>query len=474
MNTKGVAGRVRALRMRPLAMGLAAVCMTSISFAGDATAREVDVRALASRFPQIIVPPARTRPATLVTNCDDAGPGSLRDTIEAAVDGDTVDLSGLTCSRISLSTGAIIFGANSLAIEGPGENDLMIDGTLSGAVLYHLGSGTLIVNNLSIGYGFKYRSDNGVTGSCVHTQGNALLTNVRVTTCNTVSTSNYPALGGAIWAGGAVQLTNSQVTMSEAHALGNGYASGGGVYALGGLVALYSTVSNNVALVESTSTPSFGGGVFARGASLVLGSTISGNQSWRMGGAAFADNTGLSTSIVNSTVSGNVADTIGGVFGRGPLDIYNSTIAFNTSHTWTDGAGHYFAAGVYITTSGNLNSSIISNNVNTAAPFDTADSTGASGAGWNGSNNNVMNCLLPCPTDTSHEDPGLHALADNGGVTKTHVPTPGIWDTFGGTNLLGLQWDQRGPGFPRQSAGDFPEIGALQINSDIIFANGFN
>jgi hypothetical protein len=474
MNTMGLAGRVRALRMRPLAMGLAAVCAASFSFASDATAGTANLRELASRFPQVIVPPAPTRPATLVTNCDDSGPGSLRDTIEAAVDGDTVDLSGLTCSRISLSTGAIVFGANSLAIDGPGENKLMIDGALSGAVLYHLGTGTLIVNDLSIGYGFKYRSDNGVTGSCVHTQGNALLTNVRVTTCNTVSTFNYPALGGAIWAGGAVQLMNSEVTMSEAHALGNGYASGGGVYALGGLVALYSTLSNNVALVESTSTPSFGGGGFARGGSLIFASTISGNQAWRMGGLALADNTGLTSNIVNSTVSGNVADTIGGVFGRGPLNIYNSTVAFNTSHTWTDGAGHYFAAGVYITTSGNLDSTIISNNVNTAAPFDTADSTGASGAGWNGSNNNVMNCLLPCPTDTSHEDPGLHPLQDNGGPTKTHVPTPGIWDTFGGTNVLSLPWEQRGAGFPRQSAGDFPEIGALQINSDIIFANGFN
>jgi hypothetical protein len=474
MNTMSLAGRADALRMRPLAMGLAAICAASVSFAGDATAGATNLRELASRFPQIIVPPAPTRPATAVTNCDDAGPGSLRDTVEAAVDGDTIDLSGLTCSRISLSTGAIVFSANSVAIEGPGENELMIDGTLSGAVLYHLGSGTLIVENLSIGYGFKYRSDYGVTGSCVHTQGNALLTNVRVTTCNTVSTSNYPALGGAIWAEGAVQLTASEVTMSEAHALGNGYASGGGVYALGGLVSIYSTLSNNVALVESTSTPSFGGGVFARGASLMLGSTVSGNQAWRMGGAAFADNTGLATSIVNSTVSGNFADTIGGVFGRGPLDIYNSTIAFNTSHTWTDGAGHYFAAGVYITTSGNLDSSIISNNVNTAAPFDTADATGTSGSGWNGSNNNVMNCLLPCPTDTSHEDPGLHPLMDNGGPTKTHVPTPGQWDIFGGTNLLNLTWEQRGPGFPRQSVGDLPEIGALQVNSDIIFANGFN
>jgi len=444
------------------------------SFAGDAAAGATNLAELATRFPQIIVPPAPTRPATVVTNCDDAGPGSLRDTVEAAVDGDTIDLSGLTCSRISLTTGAIIFGANSLAIDGPGENELMIDGTLSGAVLYHLGSGTLLVENLSIGYGFKYRSDSGVMGSCLHTQGSAVLTNVRVTTCNTVSTSNYPALGGAIWAGSLVELVTSEVTMSEAHALGNGYASGGGVYALGGLISIYSTISNNVALVESTSTPSFGGGAFARGSSLLLGTAVSGNQAWRMGGVAFADNTGLSSEIANSTISGNFANRIGGVFGRGPLNIYNSTIAFNTSHEWTDGASHYFAAGVYITVSGNLNSTIISNNVNTAAPFDTADATGASGSGWSGSNNNVMNCLLPCPTDTSHEDPGLHPLQDNGGLTKTHVPTPGQWDTFGGTNLPGFQWDQRGPGFPRQSVGDWPEIGALQINSDIIFANGFN
>ena len=431
------------------------------------------MRELAARFPDIIVPADQPRPTAVVSNCDDSGPGSLRDTVENAASGDLVDLTGLTCSRISLSTGAIVFGQQNLAIQGPGENALMVDGTLSGGVFYGLGTGTLEISDLSMGYGFKYRNDVDVLGSCIHAQGNLLLTNVRATTCNTVSAYGYSALGGAVWAEGLVELIDSEITMSEAHATGFGYASGGGVYALGGLVSLYSTLSNNVALDEGY-RPSFGGGAFARGSSTILASTISGNQALRMGGLAFADNTGLSSVIINSTVSGNFADTIAGVFGRGPLNIYNSTIAFNTSHTWTDGAGHYFAAGVYITTSGNLDSTIISNNVNTAAPFDTADSTGASGAGWNGSNNAVMNCLLPCPTDTSHEDPGLHPLMDNGGPTKTHVPTPGNWDIFGGTNLLNMLWEQRGVGFPRQSAGDFPEIGALQINSDIIFANGFN
>lgn len=473
MTTMGLTGRVRALRMRPLATGLAAVFAASVSFAGHATAATDKMRELATRFPQIIVPADQPRPAAVVSNCDDSGPGSLRDTIENATSGDLVDLSGLTCSRISLSTGAIVFGQNDLAIQGPGENELMIDGTLSGAILYQLGSGTLVVSDLSIGYSFKYRSDVDVLGSCIHAQGNVLLSNVRVTTCNTVSAGPHAALGGAIWAGGAVQMDHSDVSWSEAKASGYGYASGGGVYALGGIVATYSTISHNVALSESA-TPTFGGGAFARGSSLIFASTVNTNYAARDAGLAFADNTGLTSTIVNSTVSGNHAGTIGGVFSRGPLNIYNSTIAFNTSYNWTDGAGHYFAAGVYITASGNLDSSIISNNINSAAPFDTADSTGATGAGWNGSNNNVMNCLLPCPTDTSHEDPGLQPLMDNGGPTKTHVPTPGIWDTFGGTNVLGLPNEQRGNGFPRQSPGDFPEIGALQINSDIIFANGFN
>ena len=411
-----------------------------------------------------------------VTNCNDSGSGSLRDTINSAVSGDTVDLTQLTCSRITLTSGAIVFGQSQLAIDGPGEGRLMIDGGLSGAVLYDLGAGTLSVQDLSIGYGFKYRSDNDVMGSCVHAQGNVILRNVSVSTCNTVSATNHAALGGAVWAGGQAYLSHSTITMSEAHASGYGYASGGGVYALGGLVSFYSTISDNVALSESASTPTFGGGAFVRGGALIFGTTVSGNQAARMGGLALADNNGMSGTLVNSTVSGNVANSIGGVFSRAALNLYNSTIAFNTSHQWSDGAGHYLGAGVYITTSGEMDSTIIANNVNTdpAAPTPTADLTGAPSTGFNGGNNNVMFCGVACPTDTSHEDPGLHPLRDNGGPTLTHVPTPGQWDTFGGTNPLNLLYDQRGPGFPRQSAGDWPEIGALQINSDIIFVNGFN
>ena len=445
------------LRQLPLAASLAAA-----------------VSAFAPAHAALLTAPATQVPSAIVSNCDDSGPGSLRDSLEAAVDGDTIDLTQLTCSRITLTTGAIIFGANNVAIVGPGRNELMIDGGLGGAVLYHLGFGTLVVRDLSIGYSFKYRNDVQVAGSCVHSGGNALLQSVTITTCNTVSAAGYSALGGAVYAAGIAQLENSTVTMSEAKANGTGYASGGGVYGVNGVNAIYSTISNNVALVEG-GTPSYGGGIFARGTSLILSSTISGNQALEMGGIAFVDYNSAHQVVINSTISGNRSTRFGGLFSLSRVDFYNSTIAFNTSHEWTDGT-HFFAAGVHIMVPGEMDSTIIANNVNDdpLAPTPTADLTGAAGAGFNGGNNNVMFCGTACPTDTSHEDPGLHPLQDNGGLTKTHVPTPGIWDTFGGTNLLNLTWDQRGPGFPRQSPGDWPEIGALQINSDIIFANGFN
>lgn len=465
-------------RLRTLAACLAG-CLTTAAGTAHATAWRTSVPLAPAKVAMPSISsnaPTRQPHAPLVSNCNDSGAGSLRDALQSAANGDTVDLTQLSCSRISLSTGAIVFGAASVAVEGPGENALLIDGQLSGGVLYHLGAGTLILNNLSIANGHKYRSDAAARGGCVHTEGNVLLTNVAIDNCMAVSISNQSALGGAIWSGGETQLDHSRITGSEAHATGNGYASGGGVYALGGFVSFYSTIDRNVALSEAASTPTFGGGVFARGGVLIIGTTVSNNQSARMGGLALADNNNQIATLVNSTVSGNRANVVGGVFARPTLNLYNSTIAFNTSHQWADGSGHYFGAGLYVTKAGKMDSTIIANNINTdaAAPTPTADFTHATNAGFNGGNNNVMFCSSACPTDTTHEDPGLHPLRDNGGQTLTHVPTPGQWDTFGGTNVLNQLFDQRGPGYPRNPAGIGIEIGAFQLNPELIFANGFN
>jgi len=121
-----------------------------------------------------------------------------------------------------------------------------------------------------------------------------------------------------------------------------------------------------------------------------------------------------------------------------------------------------------------MDSTIISSNINAGVDLPTAGLTGATSTLFSGGHNDVMFRDFTCPDDTTNEDPGLHPLQDNGGLMRTHVTTPGTWDRVGGRNVLPLVFDQRGRGFPREPVGDRIEIGALQINFDIVFVNGFN
>ena len=417
-------------------------------------------------------PGASSFPADdVVTNCDDSGPGSLRDTIANAATGDTIDLTQLDCSRITLTTGTIVIAQSNLSLQGPGRFGLTIDGSgyHGDSVFFDVGDEAFSVNDLTITGGTKYEFGEDAKGGCIYGAGNVIVEYSTITGCS-VSANGGNAFGGGVFALGRVYLLNSTVALNSANS--PNYTDGGGVYAQGGLIAKYSTIAQNYAYTPF-STTSFGGGVFAHGTVLIENCTVYANFAERMGGLALADTTGATATISNSTISGNTAGRIGGLFVRPPLRIYNSTIAFNSASYWTDGTTD-FAAGLYIASSGVMDSTIVANNVNINAPTPTADLTGASGVALTGGNNDVMFCGVSCPGDTSSGDPGLHALVDNGGATRTHLPTPGSWEGAGGSNVLNLAWDQRGPSFPRQAAGNFPDIGAVQTNTDVIFVNGFN
>ena len=66
------------------------------------------------------------RGALQVTNCNDNGAGSLRGTIASAVSGDVIDLRGLSCNTIALSTGQITVAQESLSLIGRGPSQLEI------------------------------------------------------------------------------------------------------------------------------------------------------------------------------------------------------------------------------------------------------------------------------------------------------------------------------------------------------------
>lgn len=61
-----------------------------------------------------------------VTNCNDAGAGSLRAAVAVAASGDTIDLRSLTCSRITLASGRIVLPQDDLSLLGPGRLALTV------------------------------------------------------------------------------------------------------------------------------------------------------------------------------------------------------------------------------------------------------------------------------------------------------------------------------------------------------------
>jgi hypothetical protein len=477
--------RVDAQRMRPLAlivMGLCAAASPAAEAAVLPSALDVPLMS-----PRIIAAPPSAVPhgpnVVPVTNCDDSGPGSLRDVAVAAIDGETIDLTQLGCSTISLTTGAIQIGSRDITILGPGRDKLAIDGSQSdpgefGNVLFDLGGGWLVVDGVTITGGRKYGSDQHITGGCIYSNENIRISNSTISHCAAGSGGVYAALGGAVFATGMLQLDHATIEDSQTVAWGSGYSSGGGVYALGGIRALYSIVSDNIAATMGT-TPTFGGGIFARSYSGVFESTVARNSAWRAGGMALAAVDTNLAMVFQSTVSGNHADdAIGGMYARQTLYLYNSTIAnnyarFTTLHGNVAGAGLQWDA---------LSDLIIVSSIltgNTAGDAGTYDLGGPAstppGITFSGSHDIITRTNLPPPSDTVWGPADLGPLTDNGGATPTHALGAQSVAINGGTmpNLGTFVNDQRGDGFPRW-VGSSVDVGAFESDPDRIFTTGFN
>ena len=113
-------------------------------------------------------------PAIVVANCHDSGAGSLRAAVLVASEGETVDLSQLSCSTITLSSGQIDVDQDDLFITGPGAGALTINGgtnaIYSNRIFRHLGAGTLTIEGLTIAHGSRPYADS-TAGGCLFSNG---------------------------------------------------------------------------------------------------------------------------------------------------------------------------------------------------------------------------------------------------------------------------------------------------------------
>jgi predicted outer membrane repeat protein len=225
----------------------------------------------------------------------------------------------------------------------------------------------------------------------------------------------------AMFAGGGLHNT-SVLTVSTNIFTGNvaRVGGGGGIYSSGNnLVLTASTLADNTAL--------YGGGIANDGTLTMFASTVNANTADGRFGGGMWNSSGAT--VVNSTFSGNTATLGGGgISNDSTLVVTNSTLSENRAD---DNGGGIFNR---ITSAQMLiNNTIVANNTSgDITNQGTLDATGAnivetavSGSGTIDGGENIRNV-----------DPQLRPLADNGGLTRTHLPQNSSPAIDAGTNAV--------------------------------------
>ena len=461
-------GAARARRIAPMSIGIALAlgAATDVNAAarfaglirqdGGRVLRQ-QLHALMPPVPKTVASPAAFQP---VTSCaDDDGPGTLRAVVAAAGEGDTIDLTALSCSTITLTQGALPLLLNDVSLVGPGANALAIDADGSDRVLLHPGYGTLTVTGLTLRNGTASASGYHITGGgCVASAGYLVLDRSAVRDCRATAEGAY---GGGLFAYTVTMYTS---TLSGAIALGQNPNTGTAAFG-GGMYTVYinivdSTISGNRAAHDpgdGQSSYDIGGGIFTDFGGSIRSSTIDNNYSYGFGGGVSSFH-GV-VHIANSTISGNTAKTRSGggldlrVFDGGAIS--NSTIAANVAPT---GGGIGLRG---LPDRFELQSTLVG--ANTATAGAGADIASERATTLLGSNNLVVaaDANVTLPDATLHSAPLLLPLAFNGGLTRTHALAFGSPAIDAGNNVSALQTDQRGAGFPRV-LGARADIGAFE------------
>jgi CSLREA domain-containing protein len=378
-------------------------------------------------------------------SCSD-GDCSLRDAIfSAGASGDVITF-GVT-GVIPLTLGQITIDKD-ITINGPGAGLLTISGQNTSRVFFvNNATSTVTITGLTIANGRVVDAD----GGGILNFGTLNLDKVIVNSNNAVKDTSSFADGGGIFNTNTLTITNSEITNNQANFTGGGIANsatistinlsfsnvtisgndviGDGAGGLGGAIAIMGDNSGSLTMDSVR--------VIGNGGKTVAGLYITNIPTFEMsnsliasnfapegvGGAWFASPNGT-YNISNSTISNNEQTTStaglgGGLFMEGGLtaNLSHVTITGN-SMAGTTGSGGISTSGTVVI---NVQNSIIAGNISSNSSDDDCSAT-INSLDYNLIQDADGNCVINGTTthNITGQDPLLNALADNGGLTKTH------------------------------------------------------
>jgi len=279
--------------------------------------------------------------------------------------------------------------------------------------------------------------------------------------------------GGALAYAASLSVEYSEISYNSATVYGGGL---GGLYAGCELNVIDSLITNNEALNGAA-----GGGVATDSCEAYLGySAITDNQATYAGGLLSFRPPATPIQLLNTTVSGNTAEQIGGIYAEG-LSANFLTVADNLATGPARGEASRFGRGVFQTGGAFLDNSaadvqiqstIFSNNTGPSGPVDL-DVTGTGTATMDYSLVQFPGSGVPAGTgNVLSVDPQLTPLADHGGFTPTHALSAGSPAIDAANPVTAVEFDQRRAPYRREFDGT-ADMGAFEFFVDAIFSDRF-
>ncbi len=371
-------------------------------------------------------------PLPPVTNFGDAGPGSLRQALADALDGDTITFgvgpiapnAPAVATVITLTSGELAVNAN-VTVTGPGADMLEVtrDNMAGPFRIFHVTPNhTVTIEGMTVSNGSAQGSFPDNVGGGVYSDHATLTVN------GCFITGNSAVNGGGIYSAGGI--SGASLTVTNSTLAGNLAQSGGGIYneGEGGVNAPNPAIMAAVTLNNTTVS---GNAVSVRGGGIYNDGENSGHAQLTISNTTFSDNTAPA-----SSGSGIYND---GAVGSATLDIGNTIL----------NAGVGAAGGMLV----NANGTVISHGYNLSSD---------NGGGF-----------LAAIGDQINTDPMLGPLKSNGGATLTHAPlinSPAIdQGKRDAIPALTTNVDQRGftrpiddPAVANAVGGDASDIGAVE------------